>query len=67
MSSVLEYPKGADQIDHEMPLQSFDSGRILEKLDLTGLEAAKRAADAGDRSGALAALRDYYREKYPLG
>ena len=66
MSSVLEYPKGADQIDHEMPLQSFDSGRILEKLDLTGLEAAKRAADAGNRSGALAALRDYYREKYPL-
>ena len=67
MSSVVEYPKGADQIDHEMPLASFDPGRILEKLDLTGLEAAKRSADAGDRSGALTALRDYYREKYPLG
>ena len=42
MNSVREYPEGADQIDHEMPLESFDSGRILEKLDLTGLEAAKR-------------------------
>ena len=66
MSSVVEYPAGADQIDHEMPLESFDPEGILEKLDLTGLEGAKRAADAGDRGGALTVLRDYYRAKYPL-
>ncbi|MDE2999922.1 MAG: alginate lyase family protein [Gemmatimonadota bacterium] len=69
MTYVVERPAGADQIDHEMPLTSFDPDRILEKLDLTtaGLEAVKRASDAGDRTGALAALRDYYRAKFPLG
>ncbi|MDE2888956.1 MAG: alginate lyase family protein [Gemmatimonadota bacterium] len=69
MTYVVERPAGLDQIDHEMPLTSFDPDRILEKLDLTaaGLEAVKRAADAGDRTGALTALRDYYRAKFPLG
>ena len=69
MTYVVERPAGADQIDHEMPLTSFDPDRILEKLDLTaaGLEEAKQAADAGDRTGALTALRDYYRAKFPLG
>ena len=40
MTYVVERPAGADQIDHEMPLTSFDPDRILEKLDLTaaGLE-----------------------------
>lgn len=68
MTYVTERPEGADQIDHEMPLTSFDPDRILEKLDLTaaGLEAVKQAADAGDRMGALSALRDYYRAKFPL-
>lgn len=68
MTYVTERPAGADQIDHEMPLTSFDPDRILEKLDLTaaGLEAVKQAADAGDRMGALSALRDYYRAKFPL-
>lgn len=69
MTYVVERPAGADQIDHEMPLTSFDPDRILEKLDLTaaGLEEVKQAADAGDRTGALTALRDYYRAKFPLG
>ncbi len=68
MTYVTERPAGADQIDHEMPLTSFDPERILEKLDLTaaGLEAVKQAADAGDRMGALSALRDYYRAIFPL-
>lgn len=68
MTYVVERPAGADQIDHEMPLSSFDPQDILEKLDLTGagLEAVKHAADAGDRLGALTALLDYYRGKYPL-
>ena len=68
MNSIQEYPAGADRIDHEMPLNSFDPERIFEKLDLTsdGLEAVKRAADSGDRLGALAALLDHYRAKYPL-
>ena len=68
MTYVVERPAGADQIDHEMPLTSFDPDCILEKLDLTaaGLEAVKRAADAGDRTGALTALRDHYRAKFPL-
>ena len=60
MSSVTEYPTGADRIDKEMPLASCDPDGILEKLDLTGLDAAD------DRLGALAALRDHYRAKYPL-
>ena len=68
MNSIQEYPAGADQIDHEMPLSSLDPERILDKLDLTttGLEAVKRAADSGGRPGALAALRDYYRAEFPL-
>lgn len=60
MSSVTEYPTGADRIDKEMPLASCDPDGILEKLDLTGLDAAD------DRLTALAALRDHYRAKYPL-
>ncbi len=69
MTYVVERPAGADQIDHEMPLTSFNPDCILEKLDLTaaGLEEAKQAADAGDRTGALTVLRDYYRAKFPLG
>jgi heparan-sulfate lyase len=69
MNSVREYPKGADLIEHELPLESFGSEHILEKLDLCGegLEAVKQAFDSGDRIGALRELRDHYRLKYPLG
>ncbi|MDP6039279.1 MAG: heparinase II/III family protein, partial [Candidatus Latescibacteria bacterium] len=68
MNSVREYPKGADQIDHEMPLQSFNPEQIHEKLDFNGegLAAAKQAAESGDQIRALTELRDYYRVKYPL-
>ncbi len=68
MNSIQEYPAGADQIDHEMPLASIDPEHILEKLDLTGagMEAVKQAYDSGDRLGALTALLDYCRAKYPL-
>ena len=62
MSAVTEYPTWADRIDEEMPLASCDPDGILDELDLTGLAAAK----ADDRLGALAALRDHYRAKYPL-
>ena len=68
MNSVREYPEGAGQIDHKMPLESFDAEHILEKLDLTGpgLENAKQAAEVGDRIGALSVLLDHYRAQYPL-
>ena len=62
MNAVTEYPTWADRIDKEMPLASCDPDGILDELDLTGLDAAK----ADDRLGALAALRDHYRAKYPL-
>jgi acetyl esterase/lipase len=49
-------------------LRSLPPDRILETLDLEapGLEAAQRAARAGDRLGALAALRDQFRVRHPL-
>ena len=68
MTYVVERPAGADQIDHEMPLVSMDPEHILEKLDLTGtgMEPVMQAYESGDRLGALAALLDCYRAKYPL-
>ncbi len=52
----------------DVKLTSLDPNEILGKLDLSGpgLERAKAAADRGDRLGALAALLDHYRDKYPL-
>ncbi len=49
-------------------LTSLRPEEILGKLDLSGpgLEAARAAAERGDRSAALAALLDHYRKKYPL-
>jgi hypothetical protein len=49
-------------------LRSLPAEEVIEKLDLTrpGLAAARRARDAGDRSGALRALLAYYRNKFPL-
>ena len=49
-------------------LKSLNPEEILTVLDLSGpgLERAKAAADAGDRTGALAALLDHYRQTYPL-
>jgi heparan-sulfate lyase len=49
-------------------LRSLPPDRILETLDLEapGLEAAQRAARAGDRLGALAVLRDQFRVRHPL-
>ena len=49
-------------------LKSLDPTEILSKLDLTqpGLEAARAAADKGDRAGTLAALLAHYRKTYPL-
>ena len=58
-----------EKIDRDMELKSLKPEKILDVLDLSGpgLEAAKAAADGGDRIGALSALLDYYRGKYPLG
>ncbi len=49
-------------------LRSLDPKEILSKLDLDrpGLEAVKAKHLAGDRAGALEALLEYYRKKYPL-
>jgi heparan-sulfate lyase len=49
-------------------LASLDPNEILTKLDLSGagLAKARAAAERGDRLGALAALLEYYREKYAL-
>ena len=57
-----------ETIDRDRELQSLKPEDLLGKLDLSGpgLEAAKAAAEAGDRNGALAALLAYYREKYAL-
>jgi len=50
------------------PLRSLPPDRVLETLDLEqpGLEAAARAARAGDRLAALTALRDHFRARHPL-
>ncbi len=52
----------------DVKLTSLDPNQILTKLDLSGpgLEAAKAAADHGDRIGAMRALLAHYRSKYPL-
>jgi heparan-sulfate lyase len=49
-------------------LRSLPAERVLEKLDLDrpGLETVRAKAEAGDRTGALAELLRYYRNKYPL-
>jgi heparan-sulfate lyase len=49
-------------------LESLRPETVLTVLDLSGqrLEAARRAADQGDRTAALAALLEYYRQKYPM-
>ncbi|MFH1265936.1 MAG: heparinase II/III family protein [Planctomycetota bacterium] len=52
----------------EEELRSLSPEGVLDYLDLSkpGLEAVRSKAEAGDRTGALAALLAYYREKYPL-
>jgi len=52
----------------EQDLRSLSPDDVLEKLDLgmPGLEAVRAKAEAADRIGALEALLDYYRNKYPL-
>ncbi|HOW71033.1 MAG TPA: alginate lyase family protein [Phycisphaerae bacterium] len=52
----------------DVKLKSLSPEDILSKLDLTaaGLEAAKAAAERGNRTAALSALREYYRKRYPL-
>ncbi len=49
-------------------LRSLRPDEVLQKLDLSGpeLESVRTKAEAGDRTGALAALLDYYRQKHPL-
>lgn len=51
----------------DIPLKSLDPKDVLTVLDLdrAGLEKVKNAADAGDGPGALTALLDYYRDKFP--
>ncbi len=70
-SDLLRTPTGAAAVadaDAAGGLRSLPPGEILTKLDLSrpGLEAVRRARDAGDRSGALRALLAYYRNKFPL-
>lgn len=52
----------------DVKLVSLDPNAILEKIDLSasGLEAARAAAEKGDRAGALTALLTHYRKTYPL-
>jgi len=52
----------------ENELYSLRPEEILTKMDLSrpGLEAAIQAKQANDRIGALKALLEYYRRKYPL-
>lgn len=52
----------------DVKLSSLKPQEVLTKLDLsdTGLEQARKAAERGDRSAALTALRNYYRGKFPL-
>ena len=56
------------QQENQTGLKSLNPAEVLTKLDLTGpgLEAARRAAEKGDRTGALAALLAHYRKTYPL-
>ena len=54
--------------DAQGELRSLDPAQILAKLDLTrpGLEAVRKAQEAGDRIGALRALLDHYRQVHVL-
>lgn len=62
----------SDVLDQNTKLCSLKPFEVLDKLDLDGqvdgqgLKEVKAAADNGDRTGALAELLAYYREKYPL-
>lgn len=52
----------------ESQLKSLPPDSVLSKLGLSlpELAAVKEMVNQGDRTGALEALRAYYREKYPL-
>ena len=52
----------------QVELTSLPPEQVLGRLDLDrpGLEAARDAADGGDRDGCLTALLTHYRERYPL-
>jgi len=59
----------AEQPPATAPLRSLKPAAIFSKLNLAaaGLEPVAKALAREDRSAALAALRDYYRRKYPRG
>jgi heparan-sulfate lyase len=59
---------GGNMANQDTKLYSLKPEELLTKLDLDkpGLESAKAASEKEDRPGALAALRTYYRLKYPL-
>ncbi len=51
----------------DVQFTSLKPADVLSKLDLdgAGLAAVKAVAERGDRMGALTALRDYYRGRFP--
>ena len=53
---------------HRERLVSLNPAEILTRLDLSrpGLEKAKSAEQRGDRLGALQALLEHYRQRFPL-